>query len=99
MQFEKNDDGTVLKLTLDKKLTAVTAEQLERDLEKNLSGVRDLTVDMAKLAYISSAGLRVLLKAQKYVNQNGTMKVINAVPEVMKIFETTGFDQILNVSK
>ena len=99
MNFERNEDGTVLKLTLDKKLTAVTAEQLERDLEKNLSGVRDLTVDMAKLAYISSAGLRVLLKAQKYVNQNGTMKVINAVPEVMKIFETTGFDQILNVSK
>ncbi|MBQ6776321.1 MAG: STAS domain-containing protein [Synergistaceae bacterium] len=99
MNFERNEDGTVLKLTLDKKLTAVTAEQLERDLEKNLSGVRDLTVDMAKLAYISSAGLRVLLKAQKYVNQNGTMKVINAVPEVMKIFETTGFDQILNVSR
>ena len=99
MNFEKNDDGTVLKLTLDKKLSAVSAEQLEKYLEKALVGVKDFTIDMAKLLYVSSAGLRVLLKAQKYVSQHGTMKVINAVPEVMKIFTTTGFDEILNISQ
>ncbi len=99
MNFEKNDDGTVLKLTLDKKLSAVSAEQLEKYLEKELVGVKDFTIDMAKLLYVSSAGLRVLLKAQKYVSQHGTMKVINAVPEVMKIFTTTGFDEILNISQ
>ena len=99
MQFEKNDDGTVLKLTLDKKLSAVTADQLEKELEEKLVGVKDFTIDMAKLAYVSSAGLRVLLKAQKQVTQNGTMKIINAVPEVMRIFETTGFDQILTIEK
>ena len=99
MQFEKNDDGTVLKLTLDKKLSAVTAEQLEKELEEKLAGVKDFTIDMAKLAYVSSAGLRVLLKAQKQISQNGTMKIINAVPEVMRIFETTGFDQILTIEK
>ena len=101
MQFEKSDDGTVLKLTLDKKLSAVTADQLEKDLEKNLAGVKDFTIDMAKLAYVSSAGLRVLLKAQKYITrkENGTMKIINAVPEVMKIFSTTGFNEILNISE
>lgn len=99
MNFEKKDDGTVLKLTLDKKLSAVSAEQLEKYLEKELVGVKDFTIDMAKLLYVSSAGLRVLLKAQKYVSQHGTMKVINAVPEVMKIFTTTGFDEILNISQ
>ena len=99
MNFEKNNDGTVLKLTLDKKLSAVSADQLEKDLEKELVGVKDFTIDMAKLSYVSSAGLRVLLKAQKYVNQHGSMKIINAVPEVMRIFETTGFNEILNISK
>jgi len=99
MQFEKNEDGTVLKLTLDKKLSAVTAEQLEKELEEKLPGVKDFTIDMAKLAYVSSAGLRVLLKAQKDISQRGTMKIINAVPEVMRIFETTGFDDIFNISR
>ena len=100
MIFEKNEDGTSLVLTLDKKLSAVTAEQLEKDLEKNLVGVKNFTVDMSKLVYVSSAGLRVLLKAQKYIQkQNGDMNLINAVPEVMKIFETTGFNEILNISE
>ena len=97
MVFEKSDDGTVLNLTLDKKLTAVTADQLEKDLSVELKGVKDFIIDMKKLSYVSSAGLRVLLKAQKYMNQHGNMTVKNALPEVMKIFETTGFDQILNV--
>ncbi len=97
MNFEYNVDGTVLKLTLDKKLSAVTAEQLEKELAEKLVGVKDFTIDMAKLAYVSSAGLRVLLKAQRQVAQNGTMKIINAVPEVMRIFETTGFKEILNI--
>ena len=100
MLFEKNDDGTELTLTLDKKLSAVSAEQLEKDLEKKLAGVKNFTVDMGKLVYVSSAGLRVLLKAQKYIQkQDGSMNLINAVPEVMKIFETTGFNEILNISK
>ncbi len=99
MNFEKNEDGTGLTLTLDKKLSAVTAEQLEKDLEINLAGVKNFTVDMGRLVYVSSAGLRVLLKAQKYlIKQNGSMKLINAVPEVMKIFETTGFNEILNIA-
>ena len=98
MIFDKSDNNEYLTLTLDKKLTAVTAEQLEKDLSTMLNGVKDFVVDMSKLAYVSSAGLRVLLKAQKYMQkQNGTMTLKNAVPEVMKIFETTGFDEILNV--
>ena len=99
MQFEKNEDGTVLTLTLDKKLSAATAEQLDKELEEKLIGVKDFTIDMAKLAYVSSAGLRVLFKAQKQISQHGKMKIINAVPEVMRIFETTGFDEIFNLSE
>lgn len=99
MQFDKNKDGTVLTLTLDRRLSAVTAEQLERELNERLIGVKDFTVDMAKLAYVSSAGLRVLFKAQEKISPHGTMRIINAVPEVMRIFETTGFDEVLNVSE
>ena len=97
MNFDKSQDGTQLTLTLDKKLSAVTADTLEKDLIRELPGVKTFIVDMTKLVYISSAGLRVLLKAHKYMNLHGTMTVRNAVPEVMNIFETTGFDEILNI--
>lgn len=97
MKFEKSEDGKALTLTLDKKLSAVTAEQLEKDLSRELSGVKDFVVDMAKLEYVSSAGLRVLLKAQKAMNLQGKMTVMNANQQVMNIFETTGFDEILNI--
>ncbi|MBQ7150746.1 MAG: STAS domain-containing protein [Synergistaceae bacterium] len=98
MLFDKSENGEVLTLTLDKKLTAVTAGELEKDLIEKLAGVKSFTVDMSRLVYVSSAGLRVLLNAQKYMNKtNGSMIVKNAVPEVMKIFETTGFNEILNV--
>lgn len=99
MRFEKNEDGTVLTLTLDKKLSAVTAQQLEKELKERLVGVKDFIVDMAKLAYISSAGLRVLFRAQEQISSRGVMRIINAVPEVMRIFETTGFSDVLNISE
>ena len=97
MIFDKSADGTNLTLTLDKKLSAVTAEELEKSLTQELKGVTNFVVDMAKLAYVSSAGLRVLLKAQKYMNEHGSMTIKNAVPEVMNIFETTGFNEILHI--
>ena len=97
MQFEKNENGTVLKITLDKKLSAVTAEQLEKELDGKLTGVKDLTIDMAKLAYVSSAGLRVLLKAQKTMNKQGSMVIKNVSDEIKEIFEVTGFDELLTI--
>lgn len=97
MKFEKSEDGTALTLTLDKKLSAVTAEQLEKELSHELSGVKDFVVDMARLEYVSSAGLRVLLKAQKAMNLQGKMTVMNANQQVMNIFETTGFNEILSI--
>ena len=98
MQFEKSEDGTSLTLTLDKKLSAVTADELEKKLAEQLKGVKNFTVDMAKLVYVSSAGLRVLLKAQKFMNSiNGSMTIKNSIPEVMEIFKTTGFNEILKI--
>lgn len=97
MKFEKSEDGTALTLTLDKKLSAVTAEQLEKELSHELSGVKDFVVDMARLEYVSSAGLRVLLKAQEAMNLQGKMTVMNANQQVMNIFETTGFNEILRI--
>ena len=97
MTFESFNDGKGLNLVLDTKLSAVTAENLDKELQTRLNGVEDFVVDMSKLAYISSAGLRTLLKAQRVMNTQGKMTIKNAVPEVMNIFETTGFDQILDV--
>ena len=59
----------------------------------------ELVIDMAKLVYVSSAGLRVLLKAQKIMNKQGTMTVRNASQEIKEIFEVTGFDELLNIEK
>ncbi len=97
MEFFKSNNGTEASVILDKKLSAVTADTLENELKRFLVGVKKFTVDMSKLEYISSAGLRVLLKAQKLMKTQGKMTVKNAVPEVRKIFETTGFDEILEL--
>ena len=97
MTFEQFNDGKGLSLKLDTKLTAVTAENLEKELQTRLKGVEEFVVDMEKLAYVSSAGLRVLLKAQKLMNIQGSMTIKNAVPEVMDIFTKTGFNEILHI--
>ncbi len=88
-----------LALTLEGRLDTTTAPQLEAELKTAIDGVKTLTFDMAKLAYISSAGLRVLLKAQKAMNKQGSMTIKNAGPEILEIFEVTGFDEILNIEK
>ena len=88
-----------LALTLEGRLDTTTAPQLEAELKTAIEGVKALTFDMAKLAYISSAGLRVLLKAQKAMNKQGSMTIKNAGPEILEIFEVTGFDEILNIEK
>ena len=97
MTFEYFNEGKVLILGLDKKLTAITADELEKELKTRLKDIEEFIVDMSKLAYISSAGLRMLLKAQKLMNIQGKMTIKGAAPEVMKIFETTGFNEILNL--
>ena len=97
MTFDKTGDGGTLTLTLDKKLSAVTAQELEKTLQTELKGVKNFIVDMKKLAYVSSSGLRVLLKAQRLMNTQGQMEIRNSGPEIMNIFRTTGFDEILTL--
>ena len=79
------------------RLDTTTAPQLEQEVKASLEGVTDLTLDLKGLDYISSAGLRVLLYAQKEMNKQGAMTVRNVNETVMEIFELTGFSDILTI--
>lgn len=83
--------------TLEGKLDTRTAPELEKKIKENIDGVTDLTIDLEKLEYISSAGLRVLLGAQKIMNGQGQMRVTNANELIMEIFEDTGFVNVLTI--
>ena len=79
------------------RLDTTTAPELEKALRESLSGVSELTLDFAGLEYISSAGLRVLLAAQKAMKNQGKMKIKNVNETIMEIFEVTGFSDILKI--
>ncbi len=97
MNIEQKKDGNALTLALEGRLDTMTAPQLDAVLKEALPGVEALTFDLEKLDYISSAGLRVLLSAQKAMNQQGAMKVKNANEMILEIFEVTGFCDILTI--
>ena len=82
---------------LEGRLDTNTAPELEKELKDCFDGLTNLTLDFEKLEYISSAGLRVLLSAQKIMNQQGEMKVVHANETIMEIFEVTGFTDILTI--
>ena len=96
MTISKDQNGNSLTISLEGRLDTTTAPQLDTEI-KDLSGVESLKFDFAKLEYISSAGLRVLLSAQKVMNKQGNMTVKGANEAVMEIFEVTGFVDILNI--
>ncbi len=96
MKIKKELENNVLVLALEGRLDTVTAPELEREII-DLSGVRDLVIDMKNLEYISSAGLRVILKAQKTMNTQGSMKLKNVGESIMEVFEITGFSDILTI--
>ncbi len=79
------------------RLDTVNAPQLEQEIRSSLDGVDELTFDLKELEYISSAGLRVLLTAQKIMNKQGAMTIRNANETVMDVFEITGFSDILTI--
>jgi anti-sigma B factor antagonist len=97
LNINKETNGTNLKLVLEGRLDTTTAPQLEEELKEALNGVTELDFDINALQYISSAGLRVLLSAQKVMNKQGEMKVIGANEDIREIFEVTGFSDILNI--
>ena len=80
------------------RLDTTTAPELEKYLEKELQNMTEIVLDMEELEYISSAGLRVLLMAQKAMNQkNGTLKLIHVNEMIQEVFEITGFTDILTI--
>ena len=97
MTITKTLEGTTLTIALEGRLDTTTAPQLESELSTALDGVEDLIFDMTELEYISSAGLRVLLSAQKRMNRQGSMVVRHASADIMEIFDVTGFTDILTL--
>lgn len=97
MTIEKNLNGAELTITLTGRLDTTTAPQLEAELKASLDGVEYLALDFAGLDYLSSAGLRVLLAAQKQMNKQGDMVVRNVNETIAEIFDVTGFCDILTI--
>ena len=97
MNIVKTQNMPSLTIALEGRLDTPTAPQLEAELKSCLSGVEELVMDMEKLEYISSAGLRVLLSAQKQMSRQGSMKLTNVGESILEIFEVTGFSEILTV--
>ena len=97
MTIEKNLNGSNLTLNLTGRLDTTTAPELEAVVDNSLAGVQELVLDMEALEYISSAGLRVIQKAQKMMNAQGSMKLIHVNDTIMEVFDITGFVDILTI--
>lgn len=98
MTIQQNKQGNVLTLILDGRLDTTTSPKFSEDLNAAMSGVTKIVLDFAKLVYLSSAGLRSLLAAQKQVGQ-GNLVIRNVSEPVMEVFEITGFTDILTFEK
>lgn len=97
MTIAKNNEGAKLTLAVEGRLDTNTAPELETVLKDSLDGISELVMDFSALEYISSAGLRVLLSAQKVMNKQGNMVVTNVNDDIMEIFEVTGFSDLLTI--
>lgn len=97
MTIQKTRKGSGLTLAVEGRLETTTAPELEAVIKSELDGVTALVFDFSKLDYISSAGLRVLLTAQKTMNRQGSMKVTGVNEIVGEVFEITGFSDILTI--
>ncbi|MBQ3462885.1 MAG: STAS domain-containing protein [Clostridia bacterium] len=97
MDISVNVNGTALTLSPAGRLDTATAPQLQAVVNGNIAGVTDLTFDLKKLDYLASAGLRVLMSAQKVMNKQGKMKLINANDDVTDIFDMTGLADVFTI--
>ena len=95
MKIEKNIENGNVKINLVGRLDTITAPELEKELDRLLPSANNLIFDMKELEYISSAGLRIILKAQKTMKDKGEMKLIGVNENIMEVFEITGFIDIL----
>ena len=97
MTIDKNIEGTKTQLKIAGRLDTSTAPELETTIDACISGVEELIIDFEGLEYVSSAGLRVILKAQKIMNKQGSMKIINVNDTIMEVFDITGFADVLTI--
>jgi len=97
MTIDKKLEQNTLTLSLAGRLDTTTSPQLEAVLDESLPDCKELIFDFSELKYISSAGLRLVLKAQKTMNQKGTMKITHANEEILEVFDITGFSDILSI--
>ena len=97
LTINKSIDGSKALFALEGRLDTVTAPDLEKELKDSLDAITELQLDFAKLEYISSAGLRVLLAAQKTMTKQGAMTLTHVNETIMEIFEVTGFSDILTI--
>ena len=93
IEIKKNANATIIEIV--GRLDTITAPALEKTISEEIGDTKNLVLDVKGMEYISSAGLRVLLSAQKKMQKNGSMKVIHVCEEVMEVFEMTGFADIL----
>lgn len=99
MKITKTQNGNSLYFALEGRLDTNTAPELEAAIKGSIDGAEELTINMEALDYLSSAGLRVLLGAQKIMNKQGSMRVTHVNDTIMEIFEVTGFADILTIEK
>ncbi len=97
MTINNEKNGTDMKIMIEGRLDTTTAPELEKYVEENIGDTKDLTFDLEKLEYVSSAGLRVLLSTQKKMNRVGSMTITNVNDVIMEIFEVTGFSDIMTI--
>lgn len=97
MEIKKEQENGKLHIALQGRLDTNTAPRLEAELKHSVTGITELEFDFSGIEYISSAGLRVLLAAQKVMNKQGSMVLKGVRPSVMEVFEITGFVDILTI--
>ncbi|MDR1253220.1 MAG: STAS domain-containing protein [Treponema sp.] len=97
MIINKQLNGAELTVGLAERLDTITSPQLEKELQSSLAEVKNLHFDLKELEYLSSAGLRVLLYAQKQMSEQGVMTIGNASDVIMEIFDMTGFSDIITI--
>ena len=95
IEIKKNAEATIIEIV--GRLDTITAPELEKTINEDIGDAKNIILDVKGMEYISSAGLRVLLGAQKKMQKIGSMRVINVCEEVMEVFEMTGFADILTI--
>ena len=97
MTINKTIAGTAATLEIIGRLDTTTAPELEATIDGCVAGIKELVLDCSALEYVSSAGLRVILKAQKLMNAQGNMKLVHVNETIMEVFDITGFADILTI--